>query len=981
MLNEVKIKYSVDASELSKATQEFDKLTAEEKQANIALDKFQENLRQTGRDSKEGLGSVGDGLEGANKSAIKFGATIQKNQASVRAFTTSLRTAGDVAIKAGNQASAGLAGVDAQLRKNQASARAFQQSLAGVGQAGKKTSSSSSDLLGNLSNLVNIGGKFLIYKQIYDTGVALANASAKAESMAIQFKFITGTAQGASAQLAYISNLSRNLGIDLKTATEAYKSFATNSVLVGQSLSETNYQFEAIAMASRSAGLSAEQTEGAFLAVSQMLSKGKVSAEELRGQLAERLPGSFSLFAKSVGLTEQELNKMLETGDVLAKETLPLFATELKQAFGQQQLESMDSMGAKMSRLGTSFQIFFKNLATIATPVLQVIVDEFNALFMSINKIYDKITLSDAQFAQKQRKTMEDNVRANAEILIIQKQAEIALERGVAQKDVTRADASRRLMQQTQKGYEELQSRMYAKKNLGTADPLIEQELNLGIIQRNIFVAEINRQKQNDATREKIKEASAKSARAKAQKDADKAEKERLAGEKKKFDNEMNAIEEQKKISQIELENSKKTEEQKALDALLIEEKYLKDSIALKEKYAKKEPKLATDVTKGLNIQKAELVGVQQDIPFAGYDIRIGKFQKDITERNRILADGFKDELKINESQRKIRMDEIDAMAISEQKKKKLKIEGEISANEGIMAINMKYREQGLGDAIDAVDTQNAELIAKNKALQNELTAIDKEGNAEREQIVSDYGQHIQSVFNGAMNLFQQNLTSDLEASKTRYDEELRLAGDNKQKITEIKEKARNEEREIKRKQFEAQKVQAIADVVFQTAPIIAKYGADIFTVPLALVAVASQVAQIGFILSQPVPEFAEGTKGKPFKGGRAMVGERGIEKVVTQSGKVYYTPPTATLVDLPQGAQVIPNHQLPRQELFYASNLSRSQGGNNLEPISTGINELGGILKSLPIHQINMDEKGFEKYIRTPRRSTKILNSQFPMN
>jgi hypothetical protein len=58
---------------------------------------------------------------------------------------------------------------------------------------------------------------------------------------------------------------------------------------------------------------------------------------------------------------------------------------------------------------------------------------------------------------------------------------------------------------------------------------------------------------------------------------------------------------------------------------------------------------------------------------------------------------------------------------------------------------------------------------------------------------------------------------------------------------------------------------------------------------------------------------------------------------------------------------------------------MSKASTGNGLEPMISGISELGGILKSLPIHQINMDERGFEKYIRTPRRSTKILNSRFP--
>jgi hypothetical protein len=44
-------------------------------------------------------------------------------------------------------------------------------------------------------------------------------------------------------------------------------------------------------------------------------------------------------------------------------------------------------------------------------------------------------------------------------------------------------------------------------------------------------------------------------------------------------------------------------------------------------------------------------------------------------------------------------------------------------------------------------------------------------------------------------------------------------------------------------------------------------------------------------------------------------------------------------------------------------------------------LDELGSILKGLPITQLNMDERGFEKFIRTPRRSTKILNNRFGIN
>ena len=56
--------------------------------------------------------------------------------------------------------------------------------------------------------------------------------------------------------------------------------------------------------------------ESVFLAISQMISKGKVSAEELRLQLAERMPGAVNIFAKAIGVTTSELDKMLQEGKV-----------------------------------------------------------------------------------------------------------------------------------------------------------------------------------------------------------------------------------------------------------------------------------------------------------------------------------------------------------------------------------------------------------------------------------------------------------------------------------------------------------------------------------------------------------------------------------------------------------------------------------------------------------------------------------------
>lgn len=262
------------------------------------------------------------------------------------------------------------------------------------------------------------------------------------------------------------------------------------------------------------------------------------------------------------------------------------------------------------------------------------------------------------------------------------------------------------------------------------------------------------------------------------------------------------------------------------------------------------------------------------------------------------------------------------------------------------------------------------------KGLQDEVDAKRK-AEKEKEDIVNQSIELTQTLASGAFSLYQANLSNEMALMQKRYDQEIILADGNQQKIDEINQRREQKEKELKTKAFKAEQAAAIARVIFETASMVAKWASNPITAPLAALTLATQAAQIGFILAQPVPEFAEGTKGKPFKGGKAIVGERGVEKVVTESGKVYFTPPTATLVDLPKGSQVIPNHALSRQELFLANHYS-SRSNSTASPVVGKLDELGSILKGLPITQLSMDERGFEKYIRTPRRSTKILNNRF---
>jgi hypothetical protein len=275
----------------------------------------------------------------------------------------------------------------------------------------------------------------------------------------------------------------------------------------------------------------------------------------------------------------------------------------------------------------------------------------------------------------------------------------------------------------------------------------------------------------------------------------------------------------------------------------------------------------------------------------------------------------------------------------------------------------------------DALDKDMKQRMDKTQAM-HELELERLKRQEEQKQAIKQKALELaQTIVQGSFDLYQQGLNKELDSINKRYSEEVRLADGNKQKLAELEQQKAADEKEIKLKQFRAQQLSSIANIAFSAAPEIVKYAVS--APPLAALVAAIAAAQVGFVLAQPVPEFAEGTKGKAFKGGKAMVGERGVEKVLTESGKVYFTPPTATLVDLPKGSHVIPNHALSKQEIYWGSMQSGRQTGNG-SPVVGEIRELGSILKGLPITQLNMDERGFEKFIRTPRRTTKILNNRF---
>lgn len=186
-----------------------------------------------------------------------------------------------------------------------------------------------------------------LVSNVADAGLAL-------DAINSSLKVATGSAEDAAAEFAFLREESERLGLDLRASAGAFASLAAaakGTALEGQGARDI---FVAVSEAMTALGRSSVETEGALTAIEQMISKGNVSAEELRGQLGERLPGAFQIAARSIGVTTQELDKMLRNGELLAEYLLPAMAQELRGTFTAEAERRANGLQAEINRFKTA---------------------------------------------------------------------------------------------------------------------------------------------------------------------------------------------------------------------------------------------------------------------------------------------------------------------------------------------------------------------------------------------------------------------------------------------------------------------------------------------------------------------------------------------------------------------------------------------------------------------------------------------------
>lgn len=222
----------------------------------------------------------------------------------------------------------------------------------------------------------------------------VAKTVAEINSMKIALAGVSKSAEDYNKSFASVVEISKEFLFPIDKAIGEFTKLKAAVVGAGFGTEETTDVFKGFAAAILATGGDAEKLSGALLAASQVFSKGKVQAEELRGQIGERLPGAFATFAGSIGVSTQELDKMLRDGKVSTKSFVD-FARTLFAQFSA----TAETLGSSPEKAGQRLQVAL-SAATL----------EFGGFFQNVGAGFQDYFTNLINFAIKNKESIKDAV-------------------------------------------------------------------------------------------------------------------------------------------------------------------------------------------------------------------------------------------------------------------------------------------------------------------------------------------------------------------------------------------------------------------------------------------------------------------------------------------------------------------------------------------------------------------------------------------
>lgn len=258
--------------------------------------------------------------------------SIQEVQREIAETRVAMATLGAAGTQTGSQLAGAFAAGEARIKGLEREIRELNGTLT----TGDRLAGLFKNSLGQIAagNLVADAVGYLINK-IKELGAAFVTTIAQTEALRRGLMAVYSDAGTVATQMVFLRNTALSAGVAVGDLGPSFLKFSAATRSANIPLSVTNELFAAVTKAAGTLGLEGEQVSGMLEALSQMASKGAVSMEELRQQLGDRLPGALSLVAQGFKITEADLIKLVESGQLAARDLFPALTKSLQSMSGE----------------------------------------------------------------------------------------------------------------------------------------------------------------------------------------------------------------------------------------------------------------------------------------------------------------------------------------------------------------------------------------------------------------------------------------------------------------------------------------------------------------------------------------------------------------------------------------------------------------------------------------------------------------------
>lgn len=212
----------------------------------------------------------------------------------------------------------------------------------------------------DLELALRIRAAFEGQQALTNLATSFVDVNKRIENLQRGLQALTGSTEGAAQEFEYLEEVSRKFGLSILDLADNYVKLSASAKETNLEGEATRKIFEATASTMAVLGGDTIQTERAFRALGQMMSKGQIYAEELKGQLAEAIPGAIQIMSRSLGIATTDLLKLMEAGQLGSDVLLP-FATQLEKEYGSL-ASSTTTFTQAINRIRTEWNLLMKQL-------------------------------------------------------------------------------------------------------------------------------------------------------------------------------------------------------------------------------------------------------------------------------------------------------------------------------------------------------------------------------------------------------------------------------------------------------------------------------------------------------------------------------------------------------------------------------------------------------------------------------------------